>query len=182
MFSDCRLVYSVGNADRVERPKTLAFWCEERQTARSERLREREVIPLVTRPPRFESLLLDDRERFVERVHERGRHRVMVLALRPIFLEQREIEIEAAALDTPLECPRREDDRRQSGRRAQTFLRAAVDRVEAPCRYIERMAAERRDRVHDRQSVVLPRNRRQLANRIEDAGRFLRMNQTDDLR
>ena len=66
-------------------------------------------------------------------------------------------------MHAPLERARTEDDRRQTRRRAEAFLRAAVARVDAPRADVERMPAERRDRVDDRQRAVLARDRRELA-------------------
>ena len=59
---------------------------------------QRAMVPLVARPARVEPLFFDDRQRFVQRVDERRRHRVVILAAQPVVLEQREIEVEAAAL------------------------------------------------------------------------------------
>ena len=139
------------------------------------------VIALVPRPSRLEPFFLDDRQRFVERVDERRRHRVVILPPQPVVLEQLQVEVEAAARDAPLERPRPEDDRRQARRRAETFLRAAVARVDAPGADVERMPAERGDGVDDRQRAVLARDRRQLLDRIEHAGRRLGVHQRHDV-
>jgi hypothetical protein len=95
---------------------------------------------------------------------------VVILAAQPVVLEQREIEIEAAALHAPLERPRSEHHRREARRTAQTFLGAAEARIDPPAVDVERMTAERGDRVDDGQRAVLARDRGQLIDGIEHAG------------
>ena len=120
------------------------------------------MVPLVPRPARLEALFLDDRERFGQRVDERGRHRVVIL---PAAASS-----PRAAADRSRSCGT--CTRRSSARgpkttgaspdgRAQALLRAAVARVDAPAADVERMAAERRDRVDDDERAVLARDRRQ---------------------
>ena len=46
---------------------------------------------------------------------------------------------------------------------------------------VERMAAERRDRVDDRQRAVLARDRRQLADRVQHARGRLGVDHRDDV-
>ena len=82
---------------------------------------------------------------------DRGRQRVVILPLHPVGLEQCEVEVEAAALDLLRLRPRRPGNRRHPRRRAHALLRAAVDRVEPPAGDVERMAAERRHRIHQDQ-------------------------------
>ena len=70
-----------------------------RQQRDAERLEpggEREVVAAMARPARLEPFFLDDDERLVQRVDERRRDRVVILAADPVVLEQREIQIEAA--------------------------------------------------------------------------------------
>ena len=94
----------------------------------------------------------------VQREQQRRRHRVVVLTAHPVVLQQREIEIETLALDGALHRARREDDRRQSGRRAKSLLRAAVADVDAPGAHLECDRAKRRDRIDNRQGVELLEN------------------------
>src|SRR5207249_9396010 len=78
-----------------------------------------------------------------------------------------QIEIKAAALHAALERARREDNRRQAGRRPETFLRAAITGVDGPPPDVERLTAERADRVDNRQRAVLARDWRQRVNRVQ---------------
>ena len=92
-----------------------------------------------------------------------------------------QIEVEAAALHAPLERARREDDRRQAGRRAEAFLRAAVAGVDAPGADVERVTAERRDGVDDRQRAVLARDGRESLDRVQHARRRFRVHHRHDV-
>ena len=67
----------------------------------------------------------------------------------------------------------RERDRRDAGRRADALLRAAVRRRRCPSGHVERVAAQRGDRVHNGQRAVLAGDRRDLLDRVEHAGRGL---------
>ncbi len=163
-------VHAVGDPDRIERPQPLAFPRQHRQTQLRQRLEERAMIPLVASPARVEPFLFDDRQRFVQRVDQRGRHRVVVLAAQPVVLEQREVEVEAAAFHPLRERARTEHDGREARRPAQAFLRARVRGIHAPAADVERHAAQRRDGVDDGQRAVLARNRGEIAHRVDDAG------------
>ena len=159
-----RLVHAVRDAHGVQRPQPLAFAAAARDS------------PIAFSPSMNARWLRSCRAQRAsspssstiasassQRADQRRRHRVVILPAHPVVLEQLQIEVEAAALHAPRERARAEHDRRQARRRAQTFLRAAVDGVDAPGADIERMAAERRDRVDDRERAVLARDRRQLA-------------------
>ena len=62
---------------------------QHRQAERRQRLEQRAMVALVPRPARLEPFLLDDRQRLVQRVDQRRRHRVVILAAQPVVLEQR---------------------------------------------------------------------------------------------
>ncbi len=181
MLAHRRFVDAVRDANCVERPQPLALWRQHRQAHVREPRNERPMIALVPGPSSVEPFLLHNRERLVERAHERGRHRMVIRALQPVVLEQLEIQIEAAALHAAAERARREDDRRQAGRRPETFLRAAIARVDGPRADVERMAAERADRIDNGQRAVLPRDRRERVDGIQHAGGGFGLHHGDDL-
>ena len=89
---------------------------QHRQPERAQPVDQRAMVALVPRPARVEPFLLDDRQRLVQRIDERRRHRVVILAPEPVVLEQLQVEVEAAALHAPLERARTEHDRRQTRR------------------------------------------------------------------
>ena len=89
----------VGHAHGVERPQPLAGRRQQREAEAVEAVGEHAMMPLVPRPARLEPFFLHDRQRLAQRVDERRRHRVVVLATDPVVLEQLQIEVEAAALD-----------------------------------------------------------------------------------
>ena len=113
-----RFVHALRHAHRVQRPEPLALGRQQPEAHGGERRGERAVVPFVPRPSRLEPLLLDGRERLVQRVDERRRDRVVVLPPHPVVLEQAEVEVEAAAGHAARERRRREGDRRQARRRA----------------------------------------------------------------
>ena len=122
------------------------------------------MVPLVPRPARLEPFFLDNRQRLVERIDQRGRHRVVILAPHPVVLEQLQVEVEAAALHAPLERARPEHHRRQAGRARRGTSACSCRQASMPQRVdLERMSAERGDSVDHHQRVVLAGDRRQLA-------------------
>jgi hypothetical protein len=119
------------NARGVEGLQPLACGRQQAQAHRVHGDGKHPVRELVPRPARLKPLLFDRRQRFVERVDQRRRHRVVVLARDPVVLEQPEVEMEAPAGGAPGEGRRSKRDRRKPGRRADALLRAAVARIDA---------------------------------------------------
>ena len=72
-------------------------------------------------------------------------------------------------------------NRRQTRRRAQPLLRAAVTGVSAPAPDIDRVRAERRHRIDDRQRAVPPRDRADLGHGIQHARGRLGVHHRDDV-
>src|SRR5688500_11753746 len=126
------LVHTIGDADGVQRPQSFAGARQQREAEMVERARERLVIFAMTGVARLESLFLDCRHRLPQRQHQRRRDGVVILATDPIILEQREIEVEAAARRAALERRGGEGDRRESGWRAESLLRARITDGAAP--------------------------------------------------
>ena len=139
-------------------------------------------MTLVPRDARLEAFLLDHHQRFPQRVDQRRRQRVVVLASHPVVLEQPEIEVEAAARHEPRAGGARHRNRTQARRRADALLRAGVGDVDAPSGQVHFLAAERRHGVDDGQRARLAGNRRQLPDRIAHARRGLRVHHAHDVR
>ena len=78
----------------------------------------------MTRLPFGKAFFLDHEQRLAQRVDQRARHGVVILAPHPVVLEKLEIEIEASARDQPFARGARYSDRRHAGWSANAFLRA----------------------------------------------------------
>src|SRR5580765_8117120 len=131
-LADRGVVHALRDLDGVEAVQAIAFRRKERQANRRQPFDECLVIPLVARPPRVEPFFVHDVQRFVQRAEQRRRHRVVVLPVDPVVLQEAEVEVEARTRGGLLERARREDNRPQARRGPEAFLRAAVADVHAP--------------------------------------------------
>jgi hypothetical protein len=87
-FLTAASLHAIGHADRVERPEALPFGRQQLEAHGAERRGKDEVVAPMARPPRFEALLLYGQERLAQRVDQRCRDGVVVLAPDPVVLEQ----------------------------------------------------------------------------------------------
>ena len=60
---------------------------------------ERKMVPAMARPACLQPLFFRDHERRMQRVDERRRQRVMILAPDPVVLEQSDVQVEASRRD-----------------------------------------------------------------------------------
>src|SRR3954471_9464141 len=102
--TDGRLVDAVRYAHGIQRPQAFRARRQQRHPERLETGSERLMVAPMPRPPRLQPFLFDDRQRFVQRVNQRSRDRVMVFAANPEILEQPEIQVEAARRRFVLLC------------------------------------------------------------------------------
>src|SRR4029434_4421915 len=93
-----------------------------------------------------------------------------------------QVEVETSALCEPRESTRTEDHRGQTRTSAQTLLRAAVTRIDAPLADIQRHATKRTDGIDNRQRIMLAGDSGQLAYGVQHASRRLCMNHRNDVR
>src|SRR5262245_33321576 len=103
-----------------------------------------------------ETLVEDNTEPGVERVEHRDGRGVVIAARAPdVVGDQRKVEVprlcRRRTRSDALDGAGREADRRETRWDAEAFLRAGVDRVDAPRVDLDRYAAERRDGVDDEQ-------------------------------
>src|SRR5215831_1102109 len=118
------------------------------------------MIAQVSRPPGFKSFLKHQTQGLAQSVNHRNWCGMVVKALlAPVALDHAHVEVPAlylrlAAVDR-LDGARTERHRRQTGRTAQAFLRAAVHSIDAPFIDGHRYAAQRRYRIEQEQRIEL---------------------------
>jgi hypothetical protein len=128
---------------------------------------ERLVVTAVTLPAILQSLFLDERQSFAQRVEHGCGGGVVILMVAIVAFEQPQIEIErrhrSGAFSQAFPGARRNRKRRKTRRAAQSFLSATVGDVDASLIHQHRHAAQRCDTIRDGQRAGFVRR---FANRL----------------
>ena len=158
------IVHALGNARRVERPKTVTGRNVHAEAHGLDAGDEGFVVGAVAMPTRFETFLGDDGETFAQGVEHGGGCRVVIFVAGIETVEKLQVEIEglhrSLARFEAVEGARRDGDRRQTGRAAEPFLRATVGDVDADFVDQHRHAAQRGHAIGNGERIQCGRLRR----------------------
>src|SRR6266852_3298261 len=180
------VVDAVGNLDGGELRQAMALLSSKIEAHRFESGVQSHGVRAMALEARVESLFNDDPERFVNRIVHRDRRGMMIDAVgTTVALDHREVEVPrtafALALAHGLHGALAERHRRESGRRADSLLRATEAGVDSPLIDLDGNASERRHRVHHHQRAVPMRHRAEFLDRLKGPGRGFSVNDGEPL-
>src|SRR5882724_1890128 len=161
---DFRFVHAFGAAHRVHLRQLVLFFHEELESHRFETGLERIVMAPVARPCVFHAFLAQQEQRLVQPEKRVGRRGVVISAVARSPVAEQEVHVHEPAMDLVLarfdvvDHALGEGHRRQSRRARHAFLAGRVDRVYFPLIRLHRGAAQRGNRIDDRERVVFVRD------------------------